>query len=276
MLCNLEEPVIYEYLYPYIKSLYNKQQENSKKSSFFFNKTFEIYNYIYQCWDVYTPDLINYSRYNLKDKDIKRSVYYVIKYKKNLQDIYNNSYYILLLLLFEENGISFHSLFFIILYKLFVSSNNNKYSFISYYLGITPNKMRWLYVLIMTFLFQTHNFTHEFNLFPFLLFLDSTNNYIDIKKNNKTIKPFYVAFMWIMAILIMPAVIHEHNYDILQYPTDYLSPFLLIFGLSNYVDIKDMEEDKLNKIDTIPVVYGKDFSLFISYASFFTSFLLYF
>lgn len=200
---------------------------------------------------------------------------YVIKHKQVLKEIYNNSYYILLLLLFEDNGISFHSLFFLTLYRLFTYSQSLDYTFFSYYLGITPGRMRMFYILIITYLFQTQKFVHEFTLFPFLLFLDSTNNYIDIKRNNKIIKPFYVSFMWITAFLIMPCVIYENNYNILQYPIDYLSPFLLIFGLSNYVDIKDVEEDRLNKIQTIPVLYGKDLSLIISYTSFFTSFLLY-
>ena len=47
------------------------------------------------------------------------------------------------------------------------------------------------------------------------------------------------------------------NYEIFNYPLDYLPCFLTLFATSNYADIKDIQEDKMNNITTIPVAIGE-------------------
>lgn len=205
------------------------------------------------------------------DPEKEKMYKYIIKNNNIFPSIYNNVYYIILLLLFENNGISFDSIFFFVLYNLTAFITNTKYTFFSYYLGIKPNEiLAEIYFLLLLIYFQRGEFR-----IPFLLLLDVTNKYIDIKRNNKIIKPFFVSFMWMCAILILPSVLHDQNYNILESPKDYLSPFFLIFGLTNYVDIKDMEEDRINGIKTIPLKYGKEKTLYLCYASLITSFILY-
>ena len=71
------EPILYEYANPNMKVVY----ENQKLSrNFFYHNTFEIYNKDLKIWITFTPNLINYTKDNILDKHIKKSVYYIIKY----------------------------------------------------------------------------------------------------------------------------------------------------------------------------------------------------
>lgn len=98
---------------------------------------------------------------------------------------------------------------------------------------------------------------------PFVLILLSSEFYKNLKKNLPYLKPFYVASMWTMSTVILPAVMHDNNYDILNYPMDYIPCALTMFASSNLLDIKDIKEDKENGISTIPVTYGKYFTYYI-------------
>ena len=69
--------------------------------------------------------------------------------------------------------------------------------------------------------------------------------------------------MWTFACVVLPCVLHDHNYDILNYPLDYLPCLLTIFATSNLNDIKDIEEDKFNGIDTLPVLLGRENSNYL-------------
>ena len=97
----------------------------------------------------------------------------------------------------------------------------------------------------------------ELNI-PFLILLESTRYYSDMKKYLGIVKPLYIALMWTGAAIILPSVMYEHNYDILYSPQDYLPCTLTLFAASNIVDNKDIIEDKQNGINTIPVVIGEE------------------
>ena len=73
--------------------------------------------------------------------------------------------------------------------------------------------------------------------------------------------------MWTIASVILPCVLNDNNFQILNYPLDYLPCLLVIFGASNFADIDDIPEDKFNGINTISVKYGKDVSNFVSILS---------
>ena len=123
------------------------------------------------------------------------------------------------------------------------------------------------FTLFTTILLIAMNELDIIKYLPFVLLLDSTNNYVDLKKNNGILKPFYVSFMWVTSILILPCVIHDNNYSILNTPKDYILPFLVMFSLTNLADIKDITEDKKNNIETIPVKFGLKFTYMISICS---------
>lgn len=110
---------------------------------------------------------------------------------------------------------------------------------------------------------------------PFVLLLLSSEFYKNLKKNLPYLKPFYVASMWTMSTVILPVVMHDNNYDILNYPMDYIPCALTMFASSNLLDIKDIKEDKENGIDTIPVTYGKYFTYYIILISLALSSLLF-
>ena len=70
--------------------------------------------------------------------------------------------------------------------------------------------------------------------------------------------------MWTLATICLPCIMHDHNYEIFNYPFDYLPCFFTLFATSNYADIKDIQEDKMNNITTIPVAIGEKNSNIIS------------
>lgn len=99
---------------------------------------------------------------------------------------------------------------------------------------------------------------------PFIGLLEVTNKYKDLKPKLGVYKPAFIAVLWTACAIWMPAVLHDHNYNILLYPQDYLPCTLTIFSSSNIIDNKDIIEDKKNNITTIPVVYGETNSIRIS------------
>jgi len=94
------------------------------------------------------------------------------------------------------------------------------------------------------------------NNIPFIALLLSTDYYNKIKKLGPLIKPTYIAVMWTFSAAVLPAIMHDHNYSILNYPIDYLPCAMTMFSSSTILDIKDIEEDKINGVRTIPSVYG--------------------
>lgn len=109
---------------------------------------------------------------------------------------------------------------------------------------------------------------------PFIPLLYSTQYYDEIKKKITIFKPAYIAIMWTLATVIIPCVLHDHDYSIINYPLDYLPCTLNLFAASNFADNKDIDDDKINKIETIPVKYGKVTSNIIGLIALLTSSIL--
>lgn len=140
----------------------------------------------------------------------------------------------------------------------------NKKEVSKYYL----NNINYLYPsLIILYGYLTNFFVNNDNLVPFLYIINSTLIYKFIKKQIGEFKAVYIAVCWCAACQILPSIIHDNNYDIINYPLDYIPLFLTLFGYSNLADIKDSDEDKLNGINTIPVKYGDKISRKISFFS---------
>ena len=81
--------------------------------------------------------------------------------------------------------------------------------------------------------------------------------------------------MWTFATVILPCVVYEHNYNILNDPFDYIPCMLILFASTNYADIIDIEEDKQNNIQTFPVTFGEENTIKIIFASLALSSLLF-
>lgn len=99
---------------------------------------------------------------------------------------------------------------------------------------------------------------------PFIGMLISTDYYKLIKQKNGLIKPFYISFLWTACSVFLPCVLHDHNYSIIKYPMDYIPCMLSIFSLSSILDLKDIEEDIENGVETFAVKFGKEKTVMIS------------
>ena len=97
----------------------------------------------------------------------------------------------------------------------------------------------------------------DLNIVPFLLLLYSSEYYKDLKRVVPLAKPVYVSTMWTLSSVVLPCVIHDDNFSILLDASTYLPCFLTMFALTNVADIRDVDVDRLNGIDTIPVAYGE-------------------
>jgi len=140
----------------------------------------------------------------------------------------------------------------------------NKKSTAKYYL----NNLNYLYPsLIVLYGYLTNYFNSNENLLPFLYIINSTLGYKFLKQYFGQLKAIYIAGCWCAACQILPSIIHDNNYDIINYPLDYIPLFLTLFGYSNLADIKDLEEDKDDGIYTLPVKYGDKISRNISFFS---------
>jgi hypothetical protein len=137
--------------------------------------------------------------------------------------------------------------------ELYDNINNNKY--------IYNVSINFSLLLIIFLLINDDNYI--INL-PFIAILLSTEFYKDIKTNIGVLKPIYIGIMWTLSTLILPCVLLDDNYSILNYPIDYIPEILILFATSNLADIDDYQEDKDNNIQTIPVKYGKKQALAIT------------
>ena len=113
----------------------------------------------------------------------------------------------------------------------------------------------FVFLFISTLLLFDEN--HLLNL-PIIAGLYSTEYYKSYKTSFIGFKPTYVAIMWTISTVILPCLLYDNNYDILYYPADYLPCFLSLFASTNFADIKDIEEDTMNNIETLPVAIGKE------------------
>ena len=196
-------------------------------------------------------DALQYKKqpYNTTNDDLYK---HLIKNEYVFKELFKSIYYIITVTLFDLNANVFDSIACIILYdttKWFIKFRE--------YIK-TP------YIAAGSVLLIGMNELHILQFLPFVILIDYTNNYIQLKKNFGLLKPFYVSLMWAISLVVLPSVIHDNDFSILNSPLDILSPFSLIFALSNFVDIKDIDEDTKNGIVTIPAKYGKNTALLVS------------
>lgn len=120
------------------------------------------------------------------------------------------------------------------------------------------------YILFLSIILTTNNGDDFKILSPYLILLLLNGEYKSYKQYLYVFKPIYIATMWTLATVCLPCIMYDHNYEIFNYPLDYFPCFLTLFATSNYADIKDIKEDKMNNITTIPVAIGEKNSNIIS------------
>uniref|UniRef100_A0A6C0KNL6 UbiA prenyltransferase family protein n=1 Tax=viral metagenome TaxID=1070528 RepID=A0A6C0KNL6_9ZZZZ len=128
------------------------------------------------------------------------------------------------------------------------------------------------FYVILAFLFSSIDI---YNALPIIFLLCSTEYYKELKQYNAIYKPFYVSLMWTFTTIILPCVIHDQNYEVLYHVDHYISCALLLFASTNLADIKDVNEDKMNEIQTFPVQFGEENTMKIVFACLALSSLLF-
>lgn len=109
---------------------------------------------------------------------------------------------------------------------------------------------------------------------PFSILLLFNAFYKQLKPKLGPLKPVFIGSMWIIASILLPSVAYSHNYEILQDFSSYLPPLLTIIGSSNIADIKDIDEDKEQNINTIPVIIGEEYSHYFTIVVMFISIII--
>lgn len=199
-------------------------------------------------------DALEYKRKPFETTKVK-TYEFILSNERFFRETFRNTFYVLVVSLFDLNTNILNSVVCLLLYETI------KFFTIYYKYLLFP-----LLGTSVVFLIAI-NELHIAQYLPFVILLETTKYYVEFKQKYGILKPFYVSFMWVVAILILPCLIHDGNYSILQYPVDVAMPFLLLFSLTNTLDIKDVEEDKVNQIETLPVKYGKSFVYGISVLS---------
>ena len=99
---------------------------------------------------------------------------------------------------------------------------------------------------------------------PFNMLIYLTKYYKDVKIYLGVYKSLYIGTMWTISIIILPSIIHDNNLNILKEPLNYIPYVLCLLSVSNTKDIEDVEKDKQNNIQTIPVKFGTEMAKKIS------------
>lgn len=97
----------------------------------------------------------------------------------------------------------------------------------------------------------------DLNIVPFILMLYSCEFYKDLKRVIPLAKPVYVSTMWTLSSVVLPCVLYDHDFSIIQDVSAYLPCFFTMFALTNVADIRDVDVDRMNGINTIPVAFGQ-------------------
>ena len=105
--------------------------------------------------------------------------------------------------------------------------------------------------------------------------LYSTEYYKQLKGQIVGFKPVFVASMWTFSAVLLPCILYDHDYSILNDVDDYLPCFLVLFACTNLADIKDIDEDIESGVNTIPVFFGKENTQMLVMASLFFSSLIF-
>lgn len=143
------------------------------------------------------------------------------------------------------------------------TSKKDLYDFLIKYKNIYDISYNLTFLLISyILLFDEYGYEN----IPILILLLTTEYYKELKKINPYLKPTYISLMWTFSTVILPCFLHDHNLSILESPMDYIPCILTLFSTSTILDLKDIEEDKKNNIQTLPVKYGIEKTSYLSLA----------
>ena len=140
---------------------------------------------------------------------------------------------------------------------------------------LKDNKYDVLRAFVLSYFLLDIFFLKNEKITYFLPFIYSSLYYKQIKLNIPCFKPLFVACLWTTASVIIPSILHENNYNIIFDLYSYVPAYLSLLGLSNYGDLKDLDEDIKYGYKTIPNVLGITNAKIISILALLLSSLLY-
>ena len=157
-------------------------------------------------------------------------------------------------------------------------SDTSNYSIdkIDYYNYLKKNKNFNILTITLSYFYIFNLLIDNPNTYPLLILLTSTIYYKNLKTSYGEFKAIYIGFFWTIGTIILPSVLISNNYEILKEPTIILPSILNMFASSNLLDIKDIDEDKKENINTIPVIFGKNIAISMSHISIILAMLIYF
>lgn len=157
-------------------------------------------------------------------------------------------------------------------------NNTNIYSIekINYYENVLYNYNNNIYFIFLSYIYILYVLLPHINTYPLLIALTSTLDYKNFKKHFGQFKALYIGLFWTLGCVILPCVLISNDYSILNDPTLYLPSFFLMFGSSNLLDIKDIDEDASENINTLPVLYGENNSIALSHSCLLIAMILFF
>jgi hypothetical protein len=134
-----------------------------------------------------------------------------------------------------------------------------------YYDFLLKNQNFNIIIIYLSYFYLFLLMVDHVETYPIFLLLTSTLFYKNFKQNFGEFKAIYIGLFWTVGTVILPCVLHDHNYDILNDYSIWGSSFLTMFASSNLIDIKDVDEDKQDNIMTIPVVFGEKITICLSH-----------
>jgi hypothetical protein len=143
------------------------------------------------------------------------------------------------------------------------NSSNSK---LNYYESILENGKSVQFTLFCSYI-SLCIFVIYYHIGLIVPLITSTFMYKSLKQNKKIsfLKPFYVAGMWTFSCCMIPLLLsgNEINQvsiiDAMDFNDYYqlLSPtFLSLFSTTNLADLKDVDEDLINGVNTLPILLG--------------------
>lgn len=150
--------------------------------------------------------------------------------------------------------------------------SNEKREYYDYILSNIPLNILTIFSSFCYILNEIKDYPQAYPIYGLLL---STLGYKNIKEKWGNFKAIYIALFWTLGSVVLPTVIHDGNYNIIYSPEIYLPCIFTMFASSNLLDIKDIEEDKIEKINTLPVIYGENFAICISHISIILSIIIF-
>jgi hypothetical protein len=147
---------------------------------------------------------------------------------------------------------------------------------INYYENVLYNYNYNIIYIISSYIYILYILLPHINTYPLLIALTSTLDYRNFKKKFGNLKSIYIGIFWTLGCVILPCILISDDYSILTEPNIYLPSLFSMFASSNLLDIKDIDEDKNENINTIPVLYGENNAIIISHSALFISMFIFF